>query len=96
MMLARSVMVVGISQLLMLGGASASTNRDTIVGAAICDRDACQNVTLWIWDGDTFTVHDRTGRREKVRIENIDAPEIDGACAAERIAALQAKAELAT
>ena len=96
MMLARCVMVVGISQLLMLAGASASTNRHTIVGAAVCDRGACQDVTLWIWDGDNFTVHDRTGRPEKIRIENIDAPEIDGACAAERIAALQTKHQLAT
>lgn len=86
-MLARSVLAVGISQLLMLAGASASTNRHTIVGAAVCERDACQDVTLWIWDGDTFTVHDRTGRREKIRIENIDASEIDRACAAERSAA---------
>ena len=96
MILTRSVMAMGISQLLMLAVASASTNRHTIVGAAVCDRDACQDVTLWIWDGDTFTVHDRTGRREKIRIENIDAPEIDGACAAERIAAPKAKHELAT
>ncbi|WP_421590504.1 thermonuclease family protein [Shinella sp. M27] len=96
MMLARCVMVVGVSQLLMLAGASASTNRHTIVGAAVCDRGACQDVTLWIWDGDTFTVHDGTGRREKIRIENIDAPEIDGACAAERATALQAEDELAT
>lgn len=96
MMLARSVLAVGISQLLMLAGASASTNRHTIVGAAVCERDACQDVTLWIWDGDTLAVHDRTGRREKIRIENIDASEIDRACAAERIAALQAKDELAT
>ena len=95
-MFARSVLAVGISHLLMLACASASTNRHTIVGAAVCDRDACQNVTLRIWDGDTFTVHDRTGRREKIRIENIDAPEIDGTCAAERVAALQAKDELAT
>ena len=95
MILTRSVMAMGISQLLMLAVASASTNRHTIVGAAICDRDACQDVKLWIWDGDTFTVHDRTGGREKIRIENIDTPEIDGACAAERVAALQAKDELA-
>ena len=96
MMLARSVLALGVSQLLMLAGVSASTNRHTIVGATVCDRDACQDVTLGIWDGDTFTVHDRTGRRERIRIENIDAPEIGGACAAERVAALQAKDELAT
>ena len=96
MMLARSVLAVGISQLLMVAIASASTNRHTIVAAAVCDRGACQDVTLWIWDGDTFTIHDWTGRREKIRIDNIDVPEIDGACAAERLAALRAKDELAT
>jgi len=82
MMLNRSVLAVGISQVLMLAVASASTNRHTVVSAAVCDRDACQDVTLWIGDGDTFTVHDGAGRSEKIRIENIDAPEIDGACAA--------------
>lgn len=49
------------------------------------DAPACVAV-----DGDTF----RCGR-ERVRIADIDAPEIDGRCREERVLALQARARLA-
>lgn len=96
MMLIRFVMPLGFSLLLPLSADANSANRHTIVNAMLCDREVCSDVTLRVWDGDSFIIHDRTGGREKIRIENIDAPEIDGACAAERVAALQAKDELAT
>ena len=96
MRLSRSVVAVGISLLLPLGADANSSNRHTIVDAMLCDRHACQDVSLWVWDGDIFTIYDGAGGREKIRIENIDAPEIDGPCVAERVAALRAKDELAS
>lgn len=75
--------------------AVAAENRHTTVSALLCDQASCRPVTLLVWDGDSFILRDERGGREKIRIENIDAPEIDGRCAAERSAALKAKNELA-
>lgn len=96
MMLIRFVRPLGFSLLLPLGADANSANRHTIVNAMLCDREICSNVTLRVWDGDSFIIHDRTGGREKIRIENIDAPEIGGPCVAERVAALRAKDDLAS
>ena len=95
MSLSRPVVTVGISPLLPFSAGAISSNRHTIVDAMLCDGISCQDVTLRGWDGDSFTIYGGAGGREKIRIENIDTPEIDGACAAERVAALQAKDELA-
>lgn len=70
-------------------------NRHTTVSALLCEQASCSPVTLLVWDGDSFILRDERGGREKIRIENIDAPEIDGRCAAERAAAVKAKSELA-
>lgn len=80
--------------MLPFGAGANSSNRHTIVDAMLCDGHACQDVSLWVWDGDSFTIRNGAGGREKIRIENIDAPKIDAPCAAERAAALQAKDEL--
>ncbi|OKP64457.1 hypothetical protein BTE77_34670 [Ensifer adhaerens] len=61
----------------------------------VCDGAACLPASLRIWDGDTFIV-DRTGvASEKIRIANIDTPEIEGKCASESAAAIAAKHRLA-
>lgn len=75
-------------------GATAE-NRHSTVSAFLCEQASCSAVTLFVWDGDSFILRDERGGREKIRIENIDAPEIDGRCAAERLAAVKAKNELA-
>ncbi|EYR78502.1 MULTISPECIES: thermonuclease family protein [Rhizobiaceae] len=76
--------------------ASAATeNHHVAVSALLCEQASCSPVTLLVWDGDNFILRDERCGREKIRIENIDAPEIDGRCAAERVAAAKAKNELA-
>lgn len=65
------------------------------VPAFLCEQAACSPVALLVWDGDSFILRDKRGGREKIRIENIDAPEIDGRCTTERFAAVKAKNELA-
>ena len=72
----------------------ASENRHAAAEAILCEQDTCRSVTILVWDGDSFILHDARGGREKIRIENIDALEIDGRCAAERSAAVKAKNEL--
>lgn len=74
---------------------AAAENRHVSVPAFLCEQATCSPVTLLVWDGDSFILRDERGGREKIRIENIDAPEIDGRCAAERSAAVKAKDELA-
>jgi endonuclease YncB( thermonuclease family) len=49
---------------------------------------------LRIWDGDSFLIGRQSGS-EKVRVENIDTPEIDGKCSAERRMAVSAKKRFA-
>lgn len=75
-------------------GVAKPTNWHVSVQALMCREHQCQRVTLLVWDGDSFNVRSDNGRSEKIRIENIDAPEIEGRCAEERLAALRAKLEL--
>ncbi|MCF1450190.1 thermonuclease family protein [Agrobacterium vitis] len=68
------------------------------VGCEIGAVPECQTVTVRVWDGDTFLIHpdgSKPLKPLKIRIENIDAPEIDGKCAAEIKAAQTAKHRLA-
>ncbi|MCM2294797.1 thermonuclease family protein [Allorhizobium sp. BGMRC 0089] len=68
-------------------------NRHVYVSGRLCDPD-CQPVTFKVWDGDTFTIV-ATGLKEKIRVYNIDAPEIDGKCQWEIDTAQRAKNRLA-
>ncbi|WP_420337157.1 thermonuclease family protein [Roseibium sp.] len=65
-----------------------------IAVAVLLCASVCQQETLRIWDGDSFLIGKQSGA-EKVRIENIDTPEIDGACAYERRLAVEAKERVA-
>lgn len=47
-------------------------------------------------DGDTLSIARSDGPPRRVRLLGYDAPELDGACAAERALALRARSELAT
>lgn len=69
-------------------------NRHVVIQTLVCEEQICQPASLLVWDGDSFTVRTRNGQREKIRIQNIDAPEIDGHCEAEQTAAIRAKDEL--
>lgn len=61
----------------------------------VCFETVCNTASLRIWDGDTFII-DRAGAVSvKIRIENIDAPEIEGRCAYEADLAQQSKNGLA-
>jgi len=84
-----------VSACLAPSAGTAAENRHVSVSAFLCEQASCSPVTLLVWDGDSFILRDERGGREKIRIENIDAPEIDGRCAAERAAAVKAKSELA-
>lgn len=84
------MMIVGLT----LCVSAAPENRHAAVSALLCEQASCSPVTLLVWDGDSFILRDERGGREKIRIENIDAPEIDGRCVAERSAAINAKNEL--
>lgn len=64
-----------------------------LVGILVCSL-ACEPQEARIWDGDSFILSSDQGR-EKIRLANIDAPEIDGRCAAERELAQMAKRRLA-
>lgn len=90
----RRFAVIVIAGLVPCVGAVAE-NRHTTVSALLCDQASCSPVTLLVWDGDSFILRDERGGREKIRMENIDAPEIDRRCAAERSLAVKAKNELA-
>lgn len=65
-----------------------------IAVAVLLCSSVCNQETLRIWDGDSFLVGRQSGA-ERVRIENIDTPEIDGACAHERRLAVEAKERVA-
>ncbi len=58
------------------------------VAIAVCAAPPAPRVTCVV-DGDTLW-----WRGEKIRIAEIDTPEIDGRCAAERALALRARARL--
>ncbi|MCK7615934.1 thermonuclease family protein [Roseibium sediminicola] len=65
-----------------------------IAVAVLLCTSVCQPETLRIWDGDSFLIGLQSGS-EKVRVENIDTPEIDGKCSAERRMAVSAKKRFA-
>lgn len=92
--LSRLVAVIAIAGLLSPCVGVASENRHAAAEAILCEEDTCRSVTILVLDGDSFILHDARGGREKIRIDNIDAPEIDGRCASERSAAVKAKSEL--
>lgn len=64
-----------------------------VVAVYLCAA-ACQPEQLRIWDGDSFLIGMRSGS-ERIRIENIDTPEINGKCIREIDLADQAKSRLA-
>lgn len=76
--------------------ADAQGNHHLSVSTTVCDERGCGAATLLVWDGDSFLLDHPGRRREKIRIENIDAPEIDARCQAESEGARQAKEELAS
>lgn len=87
-------MVATLSAAIVAGtsiAAAEPANRHVQVDALMCQERLCRTVALLIWDGDSFIVRSDGAGQEKIRIENIDAPEIDGRCASERLAALRAK-----
>ncbi len=65
-------------------------DRDGIACESYPPRGASKSSALvrHVADGDTFTLRDG----EKIRVENVDTPEIDGHCAEEKAWARQAKA----
>lgn len=70
-------------------------NRHLRVETTICKQGECRIARLRVWDGDTFII-DRAGKEpEKIRLENIDAPEIEGRCAFETDLAQRSKNRLA-
>jgi len=61
-----------------------------IVTALVClTLSGCEQAKIYVYDGDTFTV-----AGERIRLLSIDAPEIKGACAAEKTIARMARNEL--
>lgn len=53
----------------------------------------CEPVQVGVWDGDTIRIESRS--IERVRIFNIDAPELDGKCGYENDLAFNSKSRLA-
>lgn len=53
----------------------------------------CEPVQVGVWDGDTIRIESRS--IERVRIFNIDAPELDGKCGYEIDLAFNSKSRLA-
>lgn len=73
-------------------------NKHAHVFAMLCERadsSTCARVRLRIWDGDTFIIDLHGAASEKIRVENIDAPEISGKCQSEIDGAYAAKRRLA-
>lgn len=72
----------------------APPNSLIIVTARYCEDKTCEPVTLRIWSGDTF-VMDRLGpHEERIRIANIDAPDVVPRCPTEAALAQEAKNQL--
>jgi endonuclease YncB( thermonuclease family) len=68
--------------------------QDHIVVDVVLCASHCERVVLRVWDGDTFRIgfgHDS----ERVRLEHIDAPEIEGRCPFEIELAQRSKLRLA-
>lgn len=76
-------------------GTAQAGNRHVHVQTTVCFEATCEAARLRIWDGDTFII-DGPGRKPlKIRIENIDTPEIEGRCAYETDLAQRSKQRLA-
>lgn len=68
-------------------------NAHTVIAVLLCTT-FCEQTQLRVWDGDTFRVG-WGSRSERVRLETIDAPEIEGRCAFETELAQRSKQRLA-
>ncbi|UES60246.1 thermonuclease family protein (plasmid) [Roseibium aggregatum] len=68
-------------------------NAHLVISVLLCAA-TCETEQLRIWDGDSFLVGMQSGS-ERIRIQNIDAPEIDGQCIEEIRWADRAKFRLA-
>lgn len=73
--------------------ASASAQDHVVIDAVLCATQ-CESVVLRVWDGDTFRVGFGQDS-ERVRLEHIDAPEIEGQCPFEIELAQRSKSRLA-
>jgi len=70
-------------------------NHHTSVQAIVCEAATCAPARVLVWDGDSLLYDNSEGVRDKIRIENIDAPEINGRCGEESLSAVRAKDALA-
>lgn len=68
-------------------------NAHLVISVLLCAA-TCETEQLRIWDGDSFLVGMQSGS-ERIRVQNIDAPEIDGQCIEEIQRANWAKNRLA-
>ncbi|WJS05506.1 thermonuclease family protein [Roseibium aggregatum] len=68
-------------------------NAHLVISVLLCAA-TCETKQLRIWDGDSFLVGMQSGS-ERIRVQNIDAPEIDGQCIEEIQRANWAKNRLA-
>lgn len=68
-------------------------NAHIIIAVLLC-APVCEQAQLRVWDGDTFRIG-WGSRSERVRLEQIDAPEIEGRCAFESELAQRSKHRLA-
>lgn len=64
-----------------------------VVNVVLC-ASRCEGVVLRVWDGDTFRINFGPDS-ERVRLEHIDAPEIEGNCPFEIDLAQRSKLRLA-
>ncbi len=73
--------------------ATADAQDHIVIDVVLCAA-SCAPAMLRVWDGDTVRIGFGT-RSERVRLANIDAPEIDGQCKAEIGRARVSQARLA-
>lgn len=73
--------------------ATADAQDHIVIDLVLCAA-SCAPATLRVWDGDTVRIGFGPGS-ERVRLANIDAPEIDGQCKAEIEHARVSQARLA-
>ncbi|MFC3722024.1 thermonuclease family protein [Neoaquamicrobium sediminum] len=89
--------VLGCLGLIGTGSLSSSladaADNHFVVDVVLCTT-SCAPVALRIWDGDTFRIGFGSGS-ERVRLADIDAPEIEGKCAYERELARRSQLRLA-
>lgn len=77
-----------------LGGARADVAHSHVVVEVVLCTSTCAPAVLRVWDGDTFRIGFGSGS-ERVRLADIDAPEIDGRCPYERELARRSQVRLA-